>query len=235
MRKFVFRAKHEIAVGEWINGIAEQSSRKTRPSVSVEADHKGYMYSKPIDDRIILTIDCPDSDKPRQKKLGRASEHTVGRSSSCNVIIKEDKFISRAHVKISIEDNVPFLVDLGTSTGTKLNGRRVVKSALAPGDVFEIGKSKITFDIKDAESIFHIDSDIAALNEAAKAADADRRAKSPAKESPKTRSGTSSPAGDRSASPSVQRAASPSVQDRKDKRKSAKSKDKNVALDDVFL
>lgn len=239
MRKFVFRAKHEIACSEWINGISEMNSRKssaTTPTVLVGADHKGYSYSKPIDDRIILTIDCPDAEKPRQKKLGKANEHTIGRSSSCTVVVKEDKFISRAHVRISIEDNIPFLVDLGTGTGTKLNGRRVVKSALAPGDVIEIGKSRITFDVKDSESIFHVDTDIAALNEAAKMADTDRRAKSPERSaSPKT-SSSRARAASSNASPARERSGSPSVADKKaDRRKSGKAKDKNVELDDVFL
>jgi hypothetical protein len=237
MRKFVFRAKHEIACTEWVNGIGEMTSRKSATpshSVTIGADHKGYSYSKPVDERMSLVIDCPDSDKPRQKKLPKAAEHTIGRSSSCSVVIKEDKFISRAHVRISVEENVPFLVDWGTSTGTKLNGRRVVKSALAPGDVFEIGKSRITFEVKDSESIFHVDTDIAALNEAAKMAESDKRPKSPIrsaspkpKDSPKsarTGSGTASPAHERPASPSP-----------KEKRKSAKAKDKSVELDDVFL
>jgi pSer/pThr/pTyr-binding forkhead associated (FHA) protein len=45
-----------------------------------------------------------------------------------------------------IINNVPYLFDLGSNSGTKLNRHRVLKHALKPGDVIRIGKSDILFD-----------------------------------------------------------------------------------------
>ena len=80
------------------------------------------------------------------KKLPKAKEHTIGRSSSNSVCLPDDKRISRAHCRIVVENNVPYIIDLGTNSGTLLNGTKITRHPLKPGDVIEIGKSKLIFE-----------------------------------------------------------------------------------------
>lgn len=54
-----------------------------------------------------------------------------------------------------ITNNVPYLIDLGSNSGTKLNGRRVLKHALKPGDVIHIGKTDLLFDGTFSSSTLH--------------------------------------------------------------------------------
>lgn len=63
----------------------------------------------------------------------------IGRSSICQVILT-DTCISRRHTLIQQQNEVEFwLVDLGSSNGTKLNGRRLSQPCrLKPGDSIRI-------------------------------------------------------------------------------------------------
>jgi len=79
----------------------------------------------------------------------------VGRSSSNSIRVTCDKYISRSHFKIVIENNVPFVADLGQSKqGTTLNEVRITKAPLKPGDLIGVGKSQFIFQVKDGLSIF---------------------------------------------------------------------------------
>jgi len=78
---------------------------------------------------------------------------TIGRSSS-NEIVVSDAYVSRSHCRIEIIDNVPFLLDLGSGTGTFLNGEQITKHPLKPGDIFKMGKSEYEFQVKDGDEIF---------------------------------------------------------------------------------
>lgn len=63
----------------------------------------------------------------------------IGRSSNCQIILT-DTCISRRHTLIQQQNEVEFwLVDLGSSNGTKLNGRRLSQPCrLKPGDSIRI-------------------------------------------------------------------------------------------------
>lgn len=157
LRTFNLQAKHDVAVEEWVNCINKFRTRKTKQYFVKEEiaalDDHGYHYSKPLEGRIILTLQSDsDGNKPKKWKP-KGSVITIGRSST-NTIQLEDKYVSRNHAKIELINNVPYLIDLGSNTGTKLNRHRVLKHALKPGDVIRVGKTNIVFDVKDKETIF---------------------------------------------------------------------------------
>lgn len=69
----------------------------------------------------------------------------IGRSSACTVCITNDKKISREHVKIEHCNGKWLLRDMGSHSGTKLNGAKVTEHVLKPGDIIELGSTTVKF------------------------------------------------------------------------------------------
>ena len=61
----------------------------------------------------------------------------LGRDSS-NFVQVHDTEVSRRHAEIRREAGVYTVIDLGSSNGTLINGRRVEAGRLRPGDVLSI-------------------------------------------------------------------------------------------------
>ena len=70
---------------------------------------------------------------------------TVGRSKDCDVTI-EDASLSRRHAELRREDDAVWIVDLGSTNGTEVNGKRVDRARLASGDRILLGQTELRFD-----------------------------------------------------------------------------------------
>ena len=68
----------------------------------------------------------------------------LGRSRDVDVQI-EDPNVSRRHAEIVQEGSAYWLVDLGSTNGTEVNGRRVQRARLEDGTRFIIGETTVTF------------------------------------------------------------------------------------------
>src|SRR6478735_3304031 len=68
----------------------------------------------------------------------------IGRSRECDLSVTDGN-ASRRHAEIVQEGSVYVLVDLGSTNGTELNGRRVTRHELADGDRITIGATDLTF------------------------------------------------------------------------------------------
>jgi hypothetical protein len=73
----------------------------------------------------------------------RAATVTIGRAPE-NDIALPDQRVSRRHGIISVRRGTLVYTDLGSSNGTRVNGRLVTEVALGHGDVLHIGDSTIT-------------------------------------------------------------------------------------------
>ncbi|HZU07444.1 MAG TPA: anti-sigma factor antagonist [Chloroflexota bacterium] len=72
----------------------------------------------------------------------------IGRRSDSDILI-DDPSVSRRHAQILYRDGRYYLVDLGSSNGTTLNGRPVTRPApLAHGDVLQLGGTRLTFALR---------------------------------------------------------------------------------------
>ena len=76
---------------------------------------------------------------------GRQAELIVGRHRGCDVVL-EDLTVSRRHARLVYRDGTWVLQDLGSTNGTLLNGIRVGRSELRPGDRLLVGDARLLID-----------------------------------------------------------------------------------------
>jgi pSer/pThr/pTyr-binding forkhead associated (FHA) protein len=69
----------------------------------------------------------------------------IGRAPSCDIVL-DDRNVSRRHAEIRRRGPVVVLVDLDSTNGTIVNGRRVREHPLADGDRITLGNSRLTFE-----------------------------------------------------------------------------------------
>jgi hypothetical protein len=95
-----------------------------------------------------------DAGVPRRKGLlvfdGRRSaltgeRTTIGRSRECDIVV-DDPNVSRKHAEIRRTIEGWTVVDLGSTNGIKVNGRRVREAVLSPGDEITLGLIQLGFD-----------------------------------------------------------------------------------------
>ena len=68
----------------------------------------------------------------------------LGRSKDCDVQV-EDANVSRRHAELRREGATWWLVDLDSTNGTELNGKRVQRAKLAEGDTITLGATDLVF------------------------------------------------------------------------------------------
>ena len=79
-----------------------------------------------------------------QRRVLENQRSVLGRSRDVDVQI-EDPNVSRRHAEIVQEGSTYWLVDLGSTNGTEVDGRRVQRVRLADGSRFTIGETTVTF------------------------------------------------------------------------------------------
>jgi hypothetical protein len=72
---------------------------------------------------------------------------TVGRSRDCDVVVS-DPNVSRRHIELRRGERGWAAVDLGSTNGMKVNGRRLGHAELEPGDRITIGITDLTFELE---------------------------------------------------------------------------------------
>ncbi len=91
-----------------------------------------------------LVIEASTSLEPGQSfELGTAPI-TIGRSEENTIALPADEFASARHARIEpLRDGV-WIVDLGSTNGTSVNGRRIDgRERLSEGDVIRIGDTEL--------------------------------------------------------------------------------------------
>jgi Protein of unknown function (DUF3662)/FHA domain len=71
----------------------------------------------------------------------------LGRSKECDLQVP-DANVSRRHAELRQEGSSWWVVDLDSTNGTEVNGRRVPRAKLSPGDTIVLGETKLVFDRK---------------------------------------------------------------------------------------
>ena len=92
----------------------------------------------------------PFSDKERIR---------IGAHSSNDLVLAEDRTASRHHFEIQYTERGYLLVDLNSTNGTFLDGRRIERAYLSPGSQMRAGSSTLTFSPIDEEVTVEPDRD----------------------------------------------------------------------------
>ena len=69
----------------------------------------------------------------------------LGRSRDCDIQLA-DANVSRRHAELRQEGASYWIVDLGSTNGMEVNGKRVKRAKLEEGDTITLGSTEITFD-----------------------------------------------------------------------------------------
>lgn len=83
-----------------------------------------------------------------KKRLGYALTgliKEIGRSEECDIALADDESVSRVHARLEKDGDEWLLVDLGSTNGTFVNGKRVKEVQLQAGDSVEIGDTRLRF------------------------------------------------------------------------------------------
>ncbi|WP_125614184.1 FhaA domain-containing protein [Specibacter cremeus] len=92
----------------------------------------------------------PVLDIDGQRYSLNADSIVLGRSSEADILI-DDTGVSRRHLEIRTDGGASTAVDLGSTNGSYLRGRRIEGSApLSDGDTITMGRTKLTFRIMPA-------------------------------------------------------------------------------------
>ena len=84
----------------------------------------------------------------------------VGRQDNLCDICLEKSSISKMHCLIVRTDGLLFIRDLGSTNGTKVNGQRVVRGALLPGDELAFAGEKFRVEMGPGEPDSESDAEI---------------------------------------------------------------------------
>lgn len=69
----------------------------------------------------------------------------LGRYPGCPVDLRSDALVSLRHARLDYRDGQWIITDLGSKNGTYVNGQRVHQRILTPGDVIQIGNTRMRF------------------------------------------------------------------------------------------
>jgi hypothetical protein len=70
---------------------------------------------------------------------------TIGRSRECDVQLS-DPNVSRRHAEVRQEGTTFWVVDLDSTNGTEVNGRRLKRAKLRDGDTITLGSTELVFE-----------------------------------------------------------------------------------------
>jgi FHA domain-containing protein len=152
--RVVLETDADLDVGEF--GIATrmvQPDRRSAPGEPIEDIGPGAtMIYKPkaqpptqavspeelgLDQVVSLTVDGTQHEV-KQKRV------VLGRSRDCDIQLA-DSNVSRRHAELRQEGASYWIVDLGSTNGIEINGKRVKRAKLRDGDEFTLGSTGVVF------------------------------------------------------------------------------------------
>ena len=76
---------------------------------------------------------------------------TIGRRENCDIVLRFSN-VSGQHCQLALENGYWFVQDNNSQNGTKVNGCRIVRKRLDPGDTLAMAKHKYTIKYSPADN-----------------------------------------------------------------------------------
>ena len=150
-----FMTDDRLGLGEF--GIQAQlldadDESEERPAAPSQGDFGHTMVYSP--DRAVRKLDSQPA-APSRAVLAGSGRRTVlsgermvlGRSRDCDVTV-DDANVSREHAELRSSGAGWKIVDLGSTNGIKVNGRRVEQAVLHHGDRITVGLTELDFELE---------------------------------------------------------------------------------------
>ncbi len=149
-----FRSDERLSVGEF--GIQAQlvdvpEDDQDEPSQG-DVGHTMVYSAAARDDQAPRRVESPSRRRALLVGGGRrrvlSGERLVlGRSREADLVI-DDPNVSRRHAELRRADGGWTIADLDSTNGVKVNGRKVGRARLEPGDEIELGTSRLRFEVE---------------------------------------------------------------------------------------
>ena len=89
-------------------------------------------------ERVILSVDGQEHEVAKRRVV-------IGRSRDCDIQLS-DPNVSRRHAELRQEGATYWIVDLDSTNGIEVNGRRLKRAKLESGDTITLGSTDVTFE-----------------------------------------------------------------------------------------
>lgn len=100
-----------------------------------------------LDEQAVVVVKEPRK-VPRTFVLPLDKAFALGRAGGPNTVAIPDPTVSGQHLKIVCKDGVFYVVDLGSTNGTLVNGERIKSAKLHAGDVIRAGEVELEFRVQ---------------------------------------------------------------------------------------
>mmetsp|Transcript_3246 Transcript_3246/g.11327 ORF Transcript_3246/g.11327 Transcript_3246/m.11327 type:complete len:427 (+) Transcript_3246:156-1436(+) len=145
LRTFSLKAKHNVAMKEWVYAMKTASQSKGE---IVEAARLAEVGSDAPAIHGKVVFQYREGGRSKSFSLAPGKIATIGRSSSSNLKVS-DINVSRNHGKVEFpRDSAPVYYDLGSTKGSFINDHQVQAQALRVGDELRLGDLIFTIQAK---------------------------------------------------------------------------------------
>lgn len=130
-------------------GDASSRPRMVAPVAGVPAPHAP---SGPLPQGVVAHLAVQSGALVGRTFPLRFADITIGRALD-NEVVLDSNDVSRHHVRIEPAGTLLRLIDLGSTNGTRVNGRRVQEHLLRDNDMVELGSTKLLFRVGDPAAL----------------------------------------------------------------------------------
>ena len=97
----------------------------------------------PRDPMSMWIIQTTEQDDPLTFRLSPGAIKTIGRTTGADFLV-DRALVSRLHCRLTAGDDDLEVVDLSSTNGTFVNGKRVKRANVASGDRLRVGRVELT-------------------------------------------------------------------------------------------
>jgi hypothetical protein len=136
--RMVHPDRRRAAEGEPLPEVAPGATMIYKPKAVPEPTQAVTPEELGVDEELVTLSWNGSSHEVKQRRV------VIGRSRDCDIQLA-DANVSRRHAELRQEGASYWIVDLGSTNGIEVNGKRVKRAKLRSGDTITLGSTEVTF------------------------------------------------------------------------------------------